>query len=773
MSATPHNPLHRKSSTPSFTGTGIAPAAGAGDHPHTESYAHTQHTNHTNHTSDQPSRQFLTAQKLKVTGAKVWACDRCYRLKNKCDSQRPSCAVCKKGNHECTYERKAAKAKTLSPAPDDPNAAATQLPPRLRPGAKSERGSGSVNSVNSFMNGAVQMFQTSMLPDPMLAQPVVVPTNTPYMELLQTRLYEVEEAARSMSAPEREPLLYQLENTMHTMNVHHPHPQQQQPPSLTTPPYAYPEFLGPTGLPPPPSTYQTSEDPVPQRIVSNIYSALPSESSLFSSDVILYLVHTFFREIAPAWYPNPIHEATFMAAFNEQSPLLIFAMCAAAARRSDHPITRAYVASKRVPLYQAGEPYLMKAKGMITRFRGPPTFETVVALVTMGVAAGAMGDVDLSVQLMTMGIQTALNLRLDTDPDQEEVHGRMTWLQKESRRRLWWTLCMYDRQPKPGLETVAAQNVPPMIGDASLSSPDQFCFNGVCTSPSTNPPVPDQLWLSVTDQYGEPNPSTFQFGLDVDFGALSGRLAKVFYKIQNFHQSLHGCPDPSALTMHSLPFPVPCVTSPCVKPDPAAAQTTENLLAVELQAIMGSLPDWARDIDDYKEFSPDITSRTPPPWQLLTQHIVYHALNVCLFLPSVLAHADALRGLYKSTDGGHTPSPFGSPSQNDATPPPPPPTHITHAYHRCRYHATSIASHLRRLMSLNPTARWVDWYTLYLAFRSALVFVVVLKTEVDREELVHARRDLEIHLAVMRSVGRHLWFARWITTCVEGIIMEA
>ncbi|KAJ3155852.1 hypothetical protein HDU89_005410 [Geranomyces variabilis] len=619
---------------------------------------------HSNAT-EKPSRQFLTAQKLKLTGAKLWACDRCYRLKNKCDSARPKCNVCSKGSHECTYLRR--KAKQDSPA------------------------------------------STRSLP----AKP------SAYKDMLQTRLYEVEEAARVMSSPDDSQHL-DLEEQLRSLDVG----SGDLPQSPNTP-----DFL------------QDSELFVPQ---PNQYSALPPDQTLFAQPTILYLLQVFFADINPLWYPNPIHQSTFFSRFHEQLPVLVYAMCAAASSRSNHPATRAYVAERGIPLYQGGEPYAQVTQDMIDQYTGQPSFDVVLAMATLGLALSTMGNVDASVRSMTMATQSALLLRLDVDPDIEEVHGNLSWLERESRRRLWWTLCMYDRQPKPGFEAIPTR----LIDDQYLSSVDQYCLNGVCTSSSTNPPAPEQLWNSVRDPLGLPIFESFSPTTDIDFGTLSGRLARVFYSIQDLHQSLHGSADQSAIQM-AIQISSPSTSRVPNPPTSSAALESEALIAIELEAIMGSLPEWALSIDNWFDFSPDLTSRSPPPWQLLTQHIVYHALTVCLYLPTVLGAVDNLRTHLAEDD------------------------HVARCYHRCRYHATVVASHCRKIMAVNPMCRFIDWFTLYLAFRCALVFIVVLKTETDRDELVHARKDLEIHLEVTRSVGRHMWFGSWISKMIESIIMEA
>ncbi|TPX59658.1 hypothetical protein SpCBS45565_g07686 [Spizellomyces sp. 'palustris'] len=554
--------------------------------------------------------------------------------------------------------------------------------------------------------------------------------------MLQTRLYELEEKARSMSVPNDDPRVQELEARTSQMTVSDPDPTTDSAYDVLSPIPAEGTMLEGAF-----SAYDLGADshnPVDyvfQPIIpSNMYSTLPSDQTLFSDDVLKYLVHTFFLDIVPTWFPNPIHQATFMARWPNHPPLLIYSMCAAAARRSDHPVTRAYVASRAVPLYLGGEPYFWKAREIINSFVGDPDFETVLALVTLGLAMSGMGNLDASVPLMSMAIQTALSLRLDVDPDVEEVHGQLTWLQKESRRRLWWTLCMYDRQPKPGLESPDEQRIQPMINDQARPSVDQFTFFGTA-SRTVQVPAPEPLWLSVTDPDGLPVLESFVPGLDIDFIDLSGRLARVFYKIQSLYDSTHGSQATSPDSL--LSSPVSLVES-------------EALLVIELTAIMGALPAWARTIDTYNEFSPHITSRPPlPPYHLLTHHIIHHALHVCLRLPTVLAAADSLK--YKT----------------DLTP------YILSSYNHCRYHASRVAYLLRKIVAVNPTARWIDWYTLYLAFRSALVLVVALNAETDTDELVRARKDLEIHLEVMRSVGRHMWFGNYMTKMFESIIMEA
>ncbi|KAJ3180588.1 hypothetical protein HDU85_003992 [Gaertneriomyces sp. JEL0708] len=128
-----------------------------------------------------------------------------------------------------------------------------------------------------------------------------------------------------------------------------------------------------------------------QRIpLPNTYSSLPPDESLFSEGVITYLMQNFFLDTYPSWYPCPIHQESFMSKYPNQPPLLIYAMCAATARRSDHPVTRTYIASRGLPWYLAGEPYFWKARQIIAETHIDNSYESVLSLVTLGVAiAGA------------------------------------------------------------------------------------------------------------------------------------------------------------------------------------------------------------------------------------------------------------------------------------------------------------------------------------------------------------------------------------------------
>ncbi|KAJ3180589.1 hypothetical protein HDU85_003993 [Gaertneriomyces sp. JEL0708] len=366
-----------------------------------------------------------------------------------------------------------------------------------------------------------------------------------------------------------------------------------------------------------------------------------------------------------------------------------------------------------------------------------------------------MGDTESYISLMSMAIQSALALRYDIDPDVVEVHGQLGWLEKESRRRLWWMLCLFDRQPKPGLQNPVMY---PMIHNAAHPSVEQYTFGNMSR---VKVPAPEALWQSVRDVHGLPAYESFLPDYDVDCVALAGRLTEVFFKIQRLpdhatsdvsHVS-NASDSPILAALSKFEGFAPAGYNAPIPGEPTSSET-ETLLAVELQAIIGALPDWARDLTPYSDFSTELVSRNPPPVQLLIQHIVYHCLMICLRLNIVLTGVDALKHRAIGVHDNVTPM------QHEA-------------YTFCRHHAGRVADLLRKLLAYNPTGRWVDWFSLYLVFRSALVLIVALKAERDREGLIQAHQDLEVHLDLIRAVGRHLWFGHYMTKIYEDIILNS
>lgn len=63
--------------------------------------------------------------------------------------------------------------------------------------------------------------------------------------------------------------------------------------------------------------------------------------------------------------------------------------------------------------------------------------EHVIGLGNLAVYARERGELSTSFQWIGMAMRMATSLEFNVDPDIVAVHGHLTWIQKEARRRVW------------------------------------------------------------------------------------------------------------------------------------------------------------------------------------------------------------------------------------------------------------------------------------------------------------------------------------------------
>lgn len=127
----------------------------------------------------------------------------------------------------------------------------------------------------------------------------------------------------------------------------------------------------------------------------------------------------------------------------EHSEFLVTTLCGLAVRHSNHPIVQAYIQQNNIPTYRAGDLYFHHARSLVDLVVSSPSIDAVVGLFFLSLVASSTMGKEGSVKfgLLRQATSMALELRLNIDPDVEEVHGPMPWLAKEIRRRVWWILC--------------------------------------------------------------------------------------------------------------------------------------------------------------------------------------------------------------------------------------------------------------------------------------------------------------------------------------------
>ncbi|KND02420.1 uncharacterized protein SPPG_02886 [Spizellomyces punctatus DAOM BR117] len=607
--------------------------------------------------SNSGSRQYQTAQRLRHTIGtnKVWACDRCYRLKIKCDSGRPSCAACKKHDlgTACTY--------------------------------------GGAERTNSSSRRG-RRYDTAG-----------------YVRMLEARVREVECLLQD---------------------------KRQQGPERVTP--------TPSEVPTESYARAHSEhySDASQYSDGSVSPPRSASQDLFSSEVQRDLVDTFFRELLPFMYCTPFHEPTFLSKLcfdrPDHSYFLVTAICAIAAPYSHNPVVRSFVSQNGLPNYRAGDAYYRRARSIANEIINDPSLELIVGLIWTAAAATAMGrDGGLKSSLLKQALHAALELRLNIDPDVEDVHGVLPWLAKEIRRRVWWLLCSVDV-----INSLPNDDRPPSIDNRDHPITERTpCLQGWRQTPRA--PSPEALFQSVVTENGLPRMSAFVPGVDFDGAESTIGLTKIFGRIKQLRGSAWEMAQKATRRSSPDSDSYPSVN---VRRQERIAE-----LEMDLRAWFAALPSWAQNIDQATDFAPSPMSTNPPPWQLLVLHLFYNSAHIALHLPTML-------------DAAVPHSPYAGDT----------PEHIlvANAYNICRHYAHRSSQLLRRAQELNPSARFHGPWSALFVFYSALVLVIASKTSTDRQHLADVRRDLDAHLRLLRHLGEKWFSANRTLRILMSVIAE-
>ncbi|KIX09189.1 uncharacterized protein Z518_00268 [Rhinocladiella mackenziei CBS 650.93] len=159
-------------------------------------------------------------------------------------------------------------------------------------------------------------------------------------------------------------------------------------------------------------------------------------------DIVLHLIDKFFIYLHGQQYTF-LHRESLVDDYlgGAAAPELIFALCAVAARFSDHSSFRASLP------YKAGEDFAAEALDIIVRNLNRPTMATVQALLLLSLhAAGCMKGAQAWI-LGGMAFRICDLLRLDKDDSSTEPSN---WHEAEMRRRTFWYAFTVDQFSSAG-----------------------------------------------------------------------------------------------------------------------------------------------------------------------------------------------------------------------------------------------------------------------------------------------------------------------------------
>ncbi|TPX62602.1 hypothetical protein PhCBS80983_g00409 [Powellomyces hirtus] len=644
-----------------------------------------------------PSRQYETAKRVR-SAKTIWACDRCYRLKSKCDSGRPSCATCLKGRVTCSYTAR-------------------------------ERGMGAARRGRRTR------------------------TVDAYVMMLEERLLEVEGLMRNRRANGRP-----TGASRPALHAEHPsfHPYGQEHENRANVAKSRAEWLDPSLSPVfRPGMNEFSIIPSPTHPAAPaaithlppVFIPHPDCPDIFDTEMLQHLCRVYFDVCIMRWSNLPLHPKVFWAVpFDQHPPFLILSIAACAAQYSDHPAFQEYQRVNNIPGYRIGAPYFMRARSMVAGLFDRPTMDSVLGLGLLGMVAIRMGEPSATA-FVAMAIRMAVEIKLDTDPDVEEVHGSLTWMEKEARRRLWWSLCNLD------VTDCMASDRARIIADCDQPLFDRTPFFHD-RSGRVKAPAPEVLWNSLESYESLPAMGLFVPGRNLDCADSAGRLSRVYSRIQqqggavsNIVQKAsesgrpriaeHSNTTAGNASRHIAAF----APETGLPPVYVSADLRSEVLHIEaeLEAWKNALPAWAQDISHCTAFSPDSTSENPVPFQLLSLHIMYHSCYIALHLPALLRNPHNSSSTYLSTLA----------------------------------HTRVVTSLFERGMAADPDGQYIPLTNCFFIFYPAVVVALALSDETcHREEHLEWRRAFYLYLKWMRVLGVKWFLGEYLVKVLEGIVDE-
>ncbi|KNC98880.1 uncharacterized protein SPPG_09320 [Spizellomyces punctatus DAOM BR117] len=610
------------------------------------------------------------------------ACDACNKKKVKCDGIKPTCSNCLRSSSSCSYSRGAKKRGPRAGYIESLENRLKEMEALLKPLHGSDESLVSGLSSNETLDQANPSRSSS------------------------TSMASLDLANSTSSAP-------QFHND--TMFTQHGVMIKDQIP------FSNSFFMSPsidyagTSCPPGPTAQQQSTGYVPPDATND-------------------LLELYFHYIGPIM--PLIHKRTFYQNIANQSPLMLNAMYALAARFSTHPAIR----TNPDAFYSSGDNFYIKAREMVDHYMDVPNATTVNALLILATYAAESGRGSAAWMYSGMAIRMAQELKLNVEPDFEEAFAggsRMGWLEKETRRRLWWCCFVLDRYAGAAADRsmiINEKDCKVYLPSSEISweslDPSEIAKN------VSGLPTPDSYQIAVltsTNAFTPGIPAQSPYGYFI-------LLVKIFGKIVEYSNLFKTAQRTN--------------TTPALTPD---ADYQLSVLDASLRDWFGSLPEWMRVIGD--SFVPELTSTNPPSWHIAYLHIFYHTCVIVLHRPKMMVTLRDIRA--KSGSAAATSSP---------------------SFVVCLSSANEISAVLQKVMKTNPDFLYFSPFVAYCIFQSGLVHLMTMQlgatpggarsqaTGEDKEMEAQAESNVEVHMKALKGVGRYWFMAGRLFTMLKSLV---
>ncbi|KAJ3041018.1 hypothetical protein HK097_002401, partial [Rhizophlyctis rosea] len=473
---------------------------------------------------------------------------------------------------------------------------------------------------------------------------------------------------------------------------------------------------------------------------SPVQSSIQPTPSAIPPEATAELIELYFHYVYPIM--PLIHKPTFMRNLPNESPLMLNAMYAVAARYSQHPAIR----TNPNALYNSGDVFYIKARELVDHYMDVPNVSTVNALLVLATYAAGSGRGSAAWMYSGMAIRMAQELKLNVEPEFEEAYAsanRLSWLERETRRRLWWCCFVLDRYAGAAADRSMIINEK----DCKVYLPsNEYAWNSVNEvndEPSEIGNNKDSFQIAVltsTNMFTPGIPAQNGFGYFVLLTKIFGKIVEYSNHFKNPQRN--GGPGSANPTVTT---PIASGTNPSAPGANAAPDTDYQLsiLDASLRDWFASLPDWMRTVGDV--YTNELGSRNPPSWQIAYLHIFYHTCVILLHRPKMMI---ALRE---------------QPQSVQFSPP----------FIVCNSSAGEISAVISKVMATNPNFYYFSPFTGFCIFQSGLIHVMAAQVSNDPGIVKAAQRNVEVHVAALGGVAKYWFMGGRLHSVLRNLIESA
>ncbi|KAJ3292770.1 hypothetical protein HDU76_007133, partial [Blyttiomyces sp. JEL0837] len=703
--------------------------------------ANTNHVTDSESTTDggvKPRRKYVSVAPPTNHATRRWSCEECRARKIKCDGERPICGYCtKKGYTECIYL--GSKLKGEPPK---------RIRNRPKKGRKSNSNNQSTDAASS--NGGAE--QTLAGDEEYRSSGEAWERYDGMESISHYSAYDTAMALPSSAAISTQPMpgdlsfatnnsndrLFAGQAELATMsNINMQHASQQQRPTFEQQHQTHSISTGPIGqssisLPHPTSSAMEYRSRRPD-LHTIISAAAVVEKNLMDLDISISNRPTITLTpplsnmmSAASDPPAPRIEDVFPFPTRDNAPKgelrrLINRLTVAAAG--------ALVGSE-LPLPKKDAMwYYSRARSISSEAVETPSIETLQALIILAFTSAYTGKTSAAWMILGMGCRMALLLKLNIDPDHD---GSLQidpsdWVEKETRRRLWWSCYVLDR-----IVSVMSNRTP--FFDKSEVSVKHFCNEDLWESLK----LPSQLESQYYNPTNEScNPAHYLV-----------RLADIFQRVVNFAgQGPAAKPNrtraESSMMVIANLLNMESDSTPVIMTNPASRHKL-SVQELQYQSLRSELTDWSdtihpslRIVMSDEWFFEVMNDPVGPPWRTFLLHFLYFASLCMLNRPKMLMYLrlDALERRKSGNGGGdahfmdsgtNEGSVAGYQDHDLLNLSSEERRRLSNAFEEGRSCAESIGTLVNNIISANATAIDMPGFVCVFAFQGAMTLVLLL-----------------------------------------------